>query len=301
MALSVALLDDEVLRGREIKRNREMKSLFIEHIRGMRPKLKAGMSEAEARNYGTLPPMDWLPPRPPGLSSALRGVLGEVLAAAALPPFYLALRSDGDMEDIFQTMRRIAPILLQILGIELHVEGRPPGPGVVVMWNQESHVEHLALPAAIPVPIRVLYNIELSNVPLYGELLRRTGNYMVNRHDEAQWRASISRAAKDIREQGVTLLISPEGTRSWDGKLLSLKRGGFMLAIEAQAPILPVTVVGGYERLPRTALVVRPGPMWVIFGEPIETRGKTEGDIEALQAQVGGVLKETKALYKNRV
>lgn len=169
------------------------------------------------------------------------------------------------------------------------------------MWNQESHLDHLLLVAAISTPFRALYNIEVAHVPLFGDYLRRAGNYLIDRHDEAQWRASLAQAAKDIRESGITLLLSPEGTRSWDGELLSLKRGGFLLTVAAQAPIVPLTLVGGYERLPRTAMVVRPGKIWAIFGKPIETSGCTDEDIGRLQAQVAEVFQTTKAKYKHLV
>ena len=91
----------------------------------------------------------------------------------------------------------------------------------------------------------------------------------VDRNDEAQWRASIARAATRVRD-GECVLVSPEGTRSWDGRLLPMKRGALQLAAASERLIVCVTVIGGHARLPRGSAIVRAGPLRVVFAEPIE-------------------------------
>jgi 1-acyl-sn-glycerol-3-phosphate acyltransferase len=115
--------------------------------------------------------------------------------------------------------------------------------------------------------------------------MRRSGHFHVDRTDEAQWRASVARAAEAVRA-GACVLVSPEGTRSRDGRLLPMKRGAFLLAAAAQRPVVCVTVVGGHDRLPRGSPVVRAGPLRVVFSEPIATAGHPEDDTTALQERV---------------
>ena len=98
--------------------------------------------------------------------------------------------------------------------------------------------------------------------------MRDTGHVHVDRNDEAQWRPAIARAAERVR-LGECVLVSPEGTRSRDGRLLPMKRGAFILAAASGRPIVCVTVIGGHARLPRGSAVVRAGAMRVVFSEPI--------------------------------
>ena len=92
---------------------------------------------------------------------------------------------------------------LRWLGVELEIlraEAVPAVGGVVFMWNQESHLDHFVLGAAVPRPFHSLYNLEVSRIPLYGEYLRRSGHFLVDRREETQWRASVAAAASHVRE-----------------------------------------------------------------------------------------------------
>ncbi|MBI5515047.1 MAG: 1-acyl-sn-glycerol-3-phosphate acyltransferase [Deltaproteobacteria bacterium] len=167
----------------------------------------------------------------------------------------------------------------------LHAEKVPRDGGLVFMWNQATHLDHLALAAAIPRPFLSLYNNEVARVPFYGAHMRRSGHFHVDRTDEAQWRASVARAAEAVRA-GACVLVSPEGTRSRDGRLLPMKRGAFLLAAASQRPIVCVTVAGGHDRLPRGSPVVRAGPLRVVFSEPLATEGHHPDDTLGLQQWV---------------
>jgi len=185
---------------------------------------------------------------------------------------------------------------LRLLGLGLKVIGteRLLSGGQVLMWNQASHLDHLVLGASIPVPFRSLYNIEVSRMPLYGEWFRRQGHFFVDRFDQAQWCESVSRAAAWVRE-GNTVLLSPEGTRSWDGGLLPMKRGAFILAIQAQRPIVPMVIYGAQGALPRGRITVARGEIEVELRAPIPTAGYTEEGRGALEALVAGAFRQALA------
>ncbi|MCC7537227.1 MAG: 1-acyl-sn-glycerol-3-phosphate acyltransferase [Deltaproteobacteria bacterium] len=186
------------------------------------------------------------------------------------------------------------------LGVDLevlHAERVPSRGGLVFMWNQESHLDHLVLPCAIPRPFFSTYNNAVARVPLYARHLRRAGHVHLDRDDETQWRAAVALAARRVHG-GECVLVSPEGTRSRGGQLLPMKRGAFLLAVQSRQPIVCVTVIGGAQRLPRDAYWVRPGPMRVVLGEPIATEDATLDDHEALKQAVVETFTRTKAALR---
>ena len=79
--------------------------------------------------------------------------------------------------------------------------------------------------------------------------------------------------------------IMPEGTRTKDGSVGPFKKGGFHMAIDAQADILPFTINGGFERFQTGDWRVNPGTIEVVWGEPIATKGLTKADVDMLLAK----------------
>lgn len=216
--------------------------------------------------------------------------VAPLLARIALARFVPAPSSGTPegMAAIRATCRR----LLGRLGITLEVVGAERAPargGLVFMWNQESHLDHLVLSAALPRPFYSLINNEFARFPFYGKYMVATGHVHVDRNDVAQWRRAVADAAARVRD-GDCFLISPEGTRSADGRLLPMKRGAFMLATSAGCPVVCATVIGGHERLARGQAIVRAGPMRVVFSDPLAPGD----DAEALAATVAATFDATK-------
>ena len=83
---------------------------------------------------------------------------------------------------------------------------------------------------------------------------------------------SIDAGAASLRE-GNSFLIFPEGTRSKTAELLPFKKGGFIMAIKAKAPVVPVAVQGGTDAMRKGSAFVRPATVSIRVGEPIETGG----------------------------
>lgn len=264
----------------------------------LRPTQPQEMSQQEAIATGVVPPLDYQPPARAPLSATIRtlrvgaGVATGYAARMLFQPGYaLPL---GTTDEGAARIKAYACELLDSLGVDLqvvHADRVPATGGVVLMWKQESHLDHLALPAALPRPCYTLFNTSVRDTPVYGRYLQRGGHFWVDKSDETQWRASVARAAHQVR-QGACALVSPEGTRSWDGEILQMKRGAFILAEESQCPIVGVTLVGAHERMPRGAFAVRPGPLRIVFSEPIFTDGALRGD--ALKDAVATALVELK-------
>ncbi len=167
-------------------------------------------------------------------------------------------------------------LALALAGIRYRVRGRehiPPNRAVVFCSNHESNVDPPVLFQALHKRLHVLFKAELTKLPVLGAVMVAGGFVPVERDRREASMASIDRAAESIRA-GNSFLIFPEGTRSRTAELLPFKKGGFIMAIKAQAPIVPGRRVGRPRRDAEGQLVRAPGA-WsdVRIGEPVETAG----------------------------
>jgi 1-acyl-sn-glycerol-3-phosphate acyltransferase len=151
--------------------------------------------------------------------------------------------------------------------------------------NHESNVDPPILFQALHPQLHILYKAELHKFPLMGTVFDVGGFVPVDRQDRRQSFDSLGRGSASLRA-GNSFLIFPEGTRSRSGALLPFKKGGFIMAIEAQVPIVPVAISGGRESMRKGSAIVRPVQVSVRIGEPIPTAGLTVDDRNGLIARV---------------
>ena len=143
--------------------------------------------------------------------------------------------------------------------------------------NHQSNIDPPLLFDVLHPMMHVLYKAELNAIPLLARAFRIGGFIPVDRRNKEAALRSIDAGAESIRS-GSSFLIFPEGTRSRTDQLLSFKKGGFIMAIQAQAPIVPVAVQGGRAAMRKGSAVVRPVRVSVRIGEPIPTEGLTVDD-----------------------
>lgn len=175
-------------------------------------------------------------------------------------------------------------LALGLAGIRYRVHHRERLPGdraVVFCSNHESNVDPPVLFQALHKRLHVLFKAELTKVPMLGRVMLAGGFVPVERDRREASMASVDRAAESIRA-GNSFLIFPEGTRSRTAELLPFKKGGFIMAIKAQAPIIPVAVSGGRAAMQKGSWLVRPVMVDVKVGDPVETAGLSLDDRDHL-------------------
>ena len=176
-----------------------------------------------------------------------------------------------------------------VLGLRVDVFGRVPesedGP-FVYMSNHVSLLDGPLLFRLIRGPVRVIMKTSLFRIPVVGLAMKIIGFIPVDRSGTRSGRAAIGRAAEAIKEKGYSFLIFPEGTRSLDGRLQTLRRGGFFLAREAGVPIAPVSIEGTFEIMPKGRLVPGKGSIRVFFHPPVADPEPGSSDFEAWMSAV---------------
>ncbi len=159
----------------------------------------------------------------------------------------------------------------------------------VFISNHLSHLDTPALAIALPNQLRFVAKASLQNIPLFGFAARMAKMIFIDRDNSEKSIETINKTIKDLKN-GISVLFFGEGTRSIDGEIKPLKKGGVILALKAGLPIVPITIVGSDRLLGSGKLYVKSGIINIIAGDPIDTRDYSEQTIDTLVEKIQSVM-----------
>jgi 1-acyl-sn-glycerol-3-phosphate acyltransferase len=180
---------------------------------------------------------------------------------------------------------------MRLAGVRVRTEGLeniPPG----VCIFAANHAGSLDAPATligIPRRISFLAKKEVFKVPIVKTALRLAKVVPVDRSDRDAAIASIAEAIQYLNA-GISFVVFPEGTRSADGQLMPFKKGTFVMAIQGRVPVVPVSILGSWERMPRGRLKIARGEILLRFAPAVDsavyTMERRKDLLERVQAAV---------------
>jgi 1-acyl-sn-glycerol-3-phosphate acyltransferase len=205
----------------------------------------------------------------------------------AAPPGLLLALAFGWSEVLYVLGHGGVRLGLLLSGIHCSVSGLehvPRDRAVVFCANHQSNVDPPLLFTFLHPRLHVLFKAELLKLPLLGRVFLAGGFVPVVRENREQAKASIAAGAASLGA-GNSFLIFPEGTRSRTNEMLPFKKGGFIMALTAQVPVVPVAIHGGRAAMRKGSYLVWPARIQIAVGTPIETRGRTLQERDRLIAE----------------
>lgn len=193
-----------------------------------------------------------------------------------------------------RSVRWWARAINRAAGVRVRVHGRErihAEHGVVFASNHVSWFDIFALAAEVPW-CSFIAKSELRSIPLFGYAAECVGIVFLDRENRKAAFESYKVAAKEV-QRGRAIIVCPEGTRGFDYHLRPFKKGPFVLAIAAQAPVVPTVVHGAREVMRKGSFWVRPGTVDVHFLEPVSTAGLDYEDRGELMTTVWTAMADT--------
>jgi 1-acyl-sn-glycerol-3-phosphate acyltransferase len=178
----------------------------------------------------------------------------------------------GNISLMYRCGMGIARLGVRIFGIRPIITGKENidrRREYLFLSNHLSNLDPVMLLPEIPVRIAVFIKRPLMKIPILGYCMRLAGFIPVDRKGDAEAARVSVRTALNVLESGVSVTSFVEGTRSPDGHLLPFKKGPFYLALESQAPIIPVSIYGTEQMMRKGSLAIRRGRAHITFHPPI--------------------------------
>jgi 1-acyl-sn-glycerol-3-phosphate acyltransferase len=172
-------------------------------------------------------------------------------------------------------------VKVKIEGME-HLNGKGP---YIFMANHQGYYDVFALLGYLPYQFKWLVKKELFSIPFFGWTMAAVGYISIDREGNRQTVEAMNEAAQRIRD-GMSVVIFPEGSRSPDGSIQPFKKGGFTLAIKSKVPIVPISITGSRDIMPKDKLTAASGEIRMLVDHPIEIQHCSLKDRESLMKKV---------------
>lgn len=163
----------------------------------------------------------------------------------------------------------LAGIDVEVTGAEHLVSARP----CIFLFNHQSKFDVPILMKLLRGGFTGVAKKEAAAIPLWGQLFQAADVAFIDRGNTTKAREALEPAVRTLREDGISLAMAPEGTRSPTPKLGPFKKGAFHIAMQAGVPVVPIVIRNAGEIMWRGAQTLRPGTVEVAVLEPIDTSG----------------------------
>lgn len=211
-------------------------------------------------------------------------VFTVVLGAASL----LASLVDRSGRTSHACARLWSRLILFVSRTRVIVRGAPPPRGTYVYAaNHQSIYDIPIIFWSIRRQLRIIAKASLGRIPFLGWHLRLAGHLLVDRENPGP---GILKRMRRLVADHASLIVFPEGTRSRDGQVAKFKGGVFLLAIEHQLPIVPVSVQNSRHVMLKDFVTVRPGEVVVTIHPPVSTAGMTRANARELSERVKAII-----------
>jgi len=202
----------------------------------------------------------------------------------------------GSPYDVLPRAWARALVAIALVRVKVHNPERAgDGNPHIFLANHVSWYDIPALGSFLP-RAKFVAKAELFKIPVLGGAMRSVGMVPIERHNRKAAFGAYDEASKRIRE-GNSVIVFPEGTRGDDYPLRSFKKGPFVLAIDAGAPIVPVLIHGSREVIRRGSMMLHPGRVDVHLLEPVSVEGFGYDDRDALATLVRSRIAEALATH----
>jgi 1-acyl-sn-glycerol-3-phosphate acyltransferase len=164
----------------------------------------------------------------------------------------------------------------------------------ILASNHASHLDPPLVGAMFPGRLTFVAIEYLFRMPFIGFCIRHLGVIPIT-HDKASSAVEMLKLSLKLLQEGKKVILFPEGTRSWDGKLKDFEGGVAMLALKTGAPILPIFVEGTHRSMPRGSRFPKPTKLRITFGsllhpedlpEDLSGKAKREALLKKLEQRI---------------
>lgn len=147
----------------------------------------------------------------------------------------------------------------------------------VCVSNHQSFFDIFVIYGWLPIIFKWLMKQELRKIPFVGTACKAAGHIFINRTNAIEAKHSLDKA-KETLQGGVSMVIFPEGTRTRTGEMGRFKRGAFAIATELELPVLPISLTGCFDIMPKGRFYAKPGHIHMHIGEPVNIAGMTNDE-----------------------
>ncbi len=195
----------------------------------------------------------------------------------------------------------VGPVITRIAGARVQIANKArlndQKPAIYVT-NHSSELDPFVGMWLCPLGGCGIAKKEVARVPFFGWAYRLSGHLLIDRSDREKAIASMAEVGEVVRQNGLSIWLWPEGTRSQDGRLQPFKKGFAHLALATGLPIVPVVMHDGHKRWPGRSTRMYPGPLHIDVLPSVDTSSWTTESIEEHVRQVRQIFLDTLAPHQ---